>query len=280
MLTNLVGNALKFTERGHVLRRRRARRRARDGARRLHFAVTDTGIGIPAEKHATIFEAFRQADGSTTRRFGGTGLGLTISATLVRLMGGRIWVESEPGDGSTFHFTAALRHRRARDGRRRRCTAAGLADLRRHRRVTARVAGDAPRCAILLAEDNVVNQRVAVGLLARRGHDVTVADNGLEALDALERGGVRRRADGPADAGDGRPRSDRGDPAARARQRRHTSHRRDDRARDDRRPRAVPGGRHGRLSVEADRSGGALCNGGAASRPRPGADAGALMAIG
>ncbi len=115
VLTNLVGNALKFTERGHVFVAVREDSRA-EGSTTLHFSVTDTGIGIPPEKHDAIFEAFRQADGSTTRRFGGTGLGLTISATLVRLMGGRLWVESEPGAGSTFHFTVALDVTDAPDG--------------------------------------------------------------------------------------------------------------------------------------------------------------------
>src|SRR5262249_50088717 len=107
VLTNLVGNAIKFTERGHVLLEIREEGRHEDSTL-LHFRVGVAGMGIPAEKHATIFEAFRQADGSTTRRFGGTGLGLSISATLVRLMGGRIWLESEPGVGSAFHFTAAF----------------------------------------------------------------------------------------------------------------------------------------------------------------------------
>ena len=312
VLVNLVGNAIKFTPQGHVLVAIAPEAGAPTGT--LHFSVTDTGIGIAPEHREKIFEAFRQADGSTTRKFGGTGLGLAICSTLVGMMGGRIWVDSQPGQGSTFHFTAVfpeasevpppldqslppgLRvlvvddndvNRRilvaqlerwqarptsvesghqaletlaaaARDGVRFdvilldalmpgmdglelaeriadrpdlkhpaimmlsssgrpddviRCRTLGIdvsltkpvasAELMQaiasvlHRREPSPTStGDQaavvnqraaqPR-RILLAEDNVVNQRVAVGLLSKRGHSVTVVPNGREALNALER---------------------------------------------------------------------------------------------
>lgn len=112
ILTNLVGNAIKFTPQGWVAVRVAAEEE--NGSHcLLHFTVQDTGIGIPAEKHGIIFEAFSQADGSSTRRYGGTGLGLTIAARLVELMQGRIWLESEPGQGSRFHFTARLAYAEA-----------------------------------------------------------------------------------------------------------------------------------------------------------------------
>ena len=103
IILNLAGNAIKFTARGEVIVSIRL-----ESSRALHVEVRDTGIGIPAGKHATIFESFSQADGSTTRKYGGTGLGLTISKRLVEAMGGRIWVESDPGQGSCFGFTVAF----------------------------------------------------------------------------------------------------------------------------------------------------------------------------
>jgi signal transduction histidine kinase/DNA-binding response OmpR family regulator len=106
ILMNLVGNAIKFTERGDVTITVAIERRSGAGAV-VRFAVADTGIGIPADKQNMIFEPFVQADGSTARRYGGSGLGLSISLKLARLLGGRLWVESEPGKGSTFYFTIA-----------------------------------------------------------------------------------------------------------------------------------------------------------------------------
>jgi signal transduction histidine kinase len=104
IVMNLVGNALKFTERGSVTLRARTASEV-DNAVELEVEVADTGIGIPAEQQGLIFNAFSQADGSTTRKYGGTGLGLAISARLVEMLGGRIWVESRPGAGAQFHFT-------------------------------------------------------------------------------------------------------------------------------------------------------------------------------
>jgi PAS domain S-box-containing protein len=107
ILINLVGNAVKFTETGEIVVEVRKETES-DNCAMFHFSVRDTGIGIPLEKQRLIFDAFSQADSSTTRRFGGTGLGLTISKRLVGMMGGQIWVESELGRGSTFHFTVRL----------------------------------------------------------------------------------------------------------------------------------------------------------------------------
>jgi signal transduction histidine kinase len=107
ILFNLVGNAIKFTDQGEVLVAVSREEEKEDGTR-LHFSVSDTGIGIPPRQQQKIFESFAQADASTTRKYGGTGLGLTISARLVELMGGRIWVESAVGQGSVFHFTLRL----------------------------------------------------------------------------------------------------------------------------------------------------------------------------
>ena len=175
ILVNLVGNALKFSSGGAVGVTVRLES-ATDSRICCRFRVTDEGIGVPPEKLQSIFAPFEQADSSTTRRYGGTGLGLTISAKLVRLMGGRIWVDSPWQDengrtraGSAFHFTVQL----------------GVADVPVCPRKSVPEAAPAGRLKILLAEDNAVNQKVVVRLLERRGHSVTVAETGLRALEAL-----------------------------------------------------------------------------------------------
>jgi len=110
VLVNLLCNAIKFTHQGRIFLRVDSQSRNADDVELL-FAISDTGIGVPLEKHNLIFQPFTQSDGSSTRRYGGTGLGLAISSRLVELMGGRIWLESEPGKGSTFYFTARLQLR-------------------------------------------------------------------------------------------------------------------------------------------------------------------------
>ncbi len=189
IVLNLVGNSMKFTEKGEIVLEvslGRDSTLAETPERPcLHFSVRDTGIGIPLEKQRLIFEAFEQADGSTNRKYGGTGLGLAITQRLARLMGGTVWVESEPGKGSTFHFTACF-------GVQAEQKVPGIVQLAvclQAEAGSAALATPKPSARplkILLAEDNVVNQKVASGLLERRGHSVTVASNGRGALEQLK----------------------------------------------------------------------------------------------
>ena len=164
VLSNLAGNAVKFTEEGHILVS--ITEESRDGdTSTLHVKVTDTGIGIPLEKQALVFDAFSQADGSTTRRFGGTGLGLTISSTLVTLMGGRIWLDSVPGEGSTFQFTVTLGIGKG---------SAGAADARRFADVRT-----------LIVDDNRLNRQILERQVAGWHMRAVTVDGGQVALEAL-----------------------------------------------------------------------------------------------
>jgi signal transduction histidine kinase len=168
VLINLIGNAIKFTNKGRVIVR--VRPESVDGSTALLlFSVSDTGIGIPKDKQRIIFEAFPQADASTTRQYGGTGLGLTISNHLVQLMGGRISVESTPNAGSTFYFTLPF------------VIAPGRGTTASASRTVAQ-AGERPPLRVLLVEDNAVNQKLASLLLKKMKHRVTVVENGKLAV--------------------------------------------------------------------------------------------------
>jgi signal transduction histidine kinase/AmiR/NasT family two-component response regulator len=174
ILLNLVGNAVKFTDHGEVfvMVQREPDENKSNESISLHFVVNDTGIGIPQDKQQIIFESFVQADGSMTRRYGGTGLGLSICSQLVALMGGRIWVDSTLGSGSSFHFTVRLQ---IED------------DLSTGGKPPVLLVKKTDRpLRVLLAEDNEVNQQVALEFLEMRGHCVRIARNGIEALACLE----------------------------------------------------------------------------------------------
>ena len=171
ILLNLIGNAIKFTERGAVIIIARvASRNEVEGSLVLQFSVADTGIGIVHEQQQVIFEAFRQADSSTARRYEGTGLGLAICSRLVQLMGGGIWVVSEPDHGSNFYFTAGF-------------LLVGETDSSKHATSgSGYFVRPASGLEILVAEDNSVNRFLTVRLLEKRGHRVTSVTSGSDAL--------------------------------------------------------------------------------------------------
>jgi signal transduction histidine kinase/DNA-binding response OmpR family regulator len=168
VIVNLVGNAIKFTERGEVVLTVTPEKEDADEIV-LRFSVRDTGIGIPADKLSRIFEAFEQADNSTTRQFGGTGLGLTISSRLVEMMQGRIWVESQPGSGSTFYFTASFKKTPALVETGKSLTLGALRGMR-----------------VLVVDDNATNRQILKAMLLKWQMDPETAESGAEALARLE----------------------------------------------------------------------------------------------
>ncbi len=179
VLTRILDNAVKFSSRGEVAVSVRRESTAgtepqpEDGALRLLFCIKDTGIGIPEDKREEVFEPFRQVDGGLTRNFGGMGLGLTICKRLVRILGGRIWVESEVGQGSRFYFTANFKAARQ------------IAPNPMAGALFPSGAGRPTRAQLLVVEDNRVNQLIAVRLLEKRGYYCLVAGTGREALTIL-----------------------------------------------------------------------------------------------
>ena len=178
VLMNLIGNAIKFTPRGKIVVRVAVQGR-RGATVSLKFSVSDTGIGIAPEHRERLFAPFTQADASTTRRYGGSGLGLTISKRLVDLMGGTIWLESQLGQGSTFHFTVTLPMARSSS------TGYERQPAGREGASTQLATAPARGLRVLLVEDTPANQKLVHYLLSNRGHTVVVAENGRESLDRL-----------------------------------------------------------------------------------------------
>jgi signal transduction histidine kinase/CheY-like chemotaxis protein len=177
VVVNLVGNAIKFTDEGEVALKVHVE--AEDGEDRiLRFTVSDTGIGIPQDKRESIFDPFSQADNSTTRKYGGTGLGLTISTRLVAMMGGKIWLESEVGRGSQFHFTARL----------------GVADAKAIKVGTVAPPEILRGVKVLIVDDNRTNRRILEGMLKRWEMRSTSVEDGEDALAQLS---VAREAGEP-----------------------------------------------------------------------------------
>ncbi|HXH13552.1 MAG TPA: GAF domain-containing protein [Alphaproteobacteria bacterium] len=176
ILMNLVGNAIKFTAHGEVAIDvcKRVTDEAEPENVTVQLSVRDTGIGIPADKHQFIFEPFTQSDGSTTRQYGGTGLGLAICKQLVEMMGGRLWMESEVGRGSTFYVAIPFR-----------CQDQPVAPP--PPAAVAPAQTELRSLRILVAEDNSVNQRLVTRMLEKHGHRVVIVDTGKAALEALER---------------------------------------------------------------------------------------------
>jgi len=185
VLLNLVENAIKFTRKGGVVLNL-SQEGEEQGKVLLHFSVADTGIGIAPEKQEIIFESFTQADGSTTRRFGGTGLGTTISKHLVEMMGGEIWVESLPDQGSTFHFRIPFRLAQPYDPQEQ-SPIPSPPSAPEDPPPRQKDAGPVRPLKILVAEDNPVNQKLILALLERRGHQVKLVPDGRQALEAVQR---------------------------------------------------------------------------------------------
>jgi two-component system sensor histidine kinase/response regulator len=167
IILNLVGNAIKFTEQGEVVLSVQLLTNVQ-GEVQLRFTVADTGIGIAPDKQTAIFEAFQQADGSMTRKYGGTGLGLTISSRLVDLMGGRIWIDSVPGEGSRFYFTANFRVQKAAT-----------------RTIVPRDPETLRDMRVLIVDDNATNRQILVKMLDSWRMVPTVADSGAKAMVTL-----------------------------------------------------------------------------------------------